>query len=133
MTDTTPEAVEQLAAWLDRYTGDEATMFRGSTLTNKAATLRALARELAEVKAERDLLKNWQDHNATEVPRLQMQLDTARAQTLTADKLANAFDVVWNAAIGESHRQQDGIVFAAILAESFRAMSAALKGDLSGR
>ncbi|MDH2328747.1 hypothetical protein QCN27_17995 [Cereibacter sp. SYSU M97828] len=34
----------------------------------------ALQAKLAEVEAERDNLKNWVDHHATEVPRLQSQL-----------------------------------------------------------
>lgn len=50
-----------------------------------------------------------------------------QTSTLGPEKLADAFDCVWNAAIGESHRQQDGIAFASILAESFRAMAQQLR------
>lgn len=31
--------------------------------------------EIARLTAERDILKNWQDHNANEVPRLKMQIE----------------------------------------------------------
>ena len=71
------------------------------------------------------------------IDRLKAERDEALArcaveEALTANQLADVFDCVWNAAIGESHRQQGGIEFASILAESFRAMSEALralKGD----
>lgn len=47
--------------------------------------------EIARLTSERDLLKNWQDHNANEVPRLKMQIeamqegrDQARARAASA-------------------------------------------------
>lgn len=36
--------------------------------------------EIARLTAERDLLKNWQDHNANEVPRLKMQIESLTAE-----------------------------------------------------
>jgi hypothetical protein len=127
----TPEAVERWHKITDDEAGADFDLI-GSMVPDatgewvRASDYDALAHELAEAKT--DILNLRKSANT-----LEREQDEARAKTLTADKLANAFDAVWNAAIGESHRQQDGIVFASILAESFRAMSAALKGDLSGR
>jgi hypothetical protein len=46
---------------------------------------------------------------------------------LTASALADAFDTVWNAALGYSRDHQEGHAFAAILAESFSAVAANLR------
>lgn len=48
-------------------------------------------------------------------------------RSLSPHMLADAFDCVWNAAIGVAHRQEGGFPTASILAESFSAMSARLR------
>lgn len=62
------------------------------------------------------------------------EADKARvveASPLTAADLAEALSCFWNAAIGESHRQQDGITFAAIMAEGMAAVEHRLR-DIAG-
>lgn len=56
-----------------------------------------------------------------------MELIAASNPPLTAAQLADAFDCAWNAAIGEAHRQQGGHETAAIIAESFAAISSRLR------
>lgn len=46
---------------------------------------------------------------------------------LTAAEFADALDCFWNAAIGESHRQQEGISTAAIMAEGIQAVANRLR------
>lgn len=46
---------------------------------------------------------------------------------LTASVLAEAFESVWNAAMGEAHRQQSHMPVAAIIAESFAEMARQLR------
>ena len=65
----------------------------------------------------------------------QAERDAALAQVerrgqgapLTAETLADAFDAMWNAAIGVSHERQEGIAVASMLAEGFAAMGRHLR------
>lgn len=51
---------------------------------------------------------------------------SSNPQPLTPAMLADALGCFWNAAIGASHRQQDGVVFAGIMAEGFAAVASRL-------
>lgn len=51
----------------------------------------------------------------------------ASTKPLTASQLADAFGCFWNAAIGESHRQQGGITTATIMAEGIQAIANRLR------
>ena len=52
---------------------------------------------------------------------------TEASKGLTAGQLADALGCFWNAAIGESHRQQEGITTASIMAEGIQAVANRLK------
>lgn len=56
-----------------------------------------------------------------------MPVSTRTQEPLTAAEFADALDCFWNAAIGESHRQQEGISTAAIMAEGIQAVANRLR------
>jgi hypothetical protein len=68
-----------------------------------------------------------QAYDVTDLPRWNTRAAPPTGTPLTAEILAEAFDTVWNAAIGASQRQQSDIGVASIIAESFAAMSARLR------
>lgn len=53
--------------------------------------------------------------------------ETKKNAPLTAAALADAFDAMWNAALGVSNERQEGAAVASMLAEGFRQMAYQLR------
>lgn len=104
----------------------------GSPIAVEAADrLEALERENAELCTERDAARasrdSWKRTSEQQTARAEAAerrvAELKAERPLTVEMFAECLETVWNAALGESHRRQEGAAFAAILAEATAAMA----------